>query len=182
MAAAKLGLALFVGVTIASSAEAQKPFVFLGGGATVPVSVYKNEDGAKTGWMATAGIGFPVGDKPVSVGGELMFGSNKHEAPPEGDKTNLLGAAGFVSARLGNAEKPYPYLIGSLGMLKHDYRSTAFPDEQGGDFAVTWSAGAGLAIPVGSGGTEVWFEGRFVSRGDTRFIPIFAGFAIPLGR
>lgn len=184
MAGTKLGaaLALTLAAAVTGSAHAQRPFVYLGGGVTIPVSVYKNEDGAKTGWMGVAGVGVPIGDNGLTLGGEAMYGSNSHEAPPEGDKTNLYGASGWATYRFGDTEKPGIYLLGSIGMLKHDYRSETFPDEQGGNFELAWSGGAGVDIPVGTGGTTFWVEARYMSRGDTRFVPIFAGVSVALGR
>jgi len=38
---------------------------------------------------------------------------------------------------------------------------------------------AGVDIPVGE--ASIWVEGRILSRSDTKFIPIMAGVAIPIG-
>jgi hypothetical protein len=172
-----------IGVLLMAAAvpsHAQGPILFFGGGVTIPLSDYKNVDGAKTGWMATAGFGVPVGGKGLMVGAEGYFGSNKHEEPPVGDKTNLYGASGFLTYRFGPTTKAGVYLIGSAGAMKHDYRSTAFPNDQGGDFEFAWSGGAGVDIPVGAK-SSIWLESRYFQRGDTRFIPIFVGVSIGIG-
>jgi hypothetical protein len=96
-------------------------------------------------------------------------------------KTNLYGALAWLSYRFGQPDKAGVYLLGSAGMMKHDYRSKTYTDEQGGNFELAWSAGAGVDIPAGSSVT-VFIETRFFMRGDTRFIPIFAGIGIPVGK
>lgn len=162
----------------ATPARAQSPFVFFGGGATIPVSLYKTEDLAKTGWMATAGVGVPVGGKGLTVGGEAYFGSNKHDVATE--KTNLYGAGGWLSYKFGDAAKAGPYLIASAGAMKHDFHST-IPADNGGNFELAWSGGVGVDIPAGKS-LSIWAETRYMQRGDTRFIPIFVGVSIPVGK
>jgi hypothetical protein len=168
-------------LALALPAHAQRPIVFLGGGVTFPTSLYKSEDGAKTGWMGTAGFGVPIGGQGLMIGAEGYFGSNKHNPPPAGDKTNLYGGSGFAAWRFGDATKAGAYVIGSGGWLKHDYRSTAFPADQGGNFEFAWSVGAGADIPAGSS-MSVFIETRYMQRGDTRFVPIFVGLSFSVGQ
>lgn len=162
-------------------AQAQSPFIFVGGGVTIPTGLYKSDDGAKTGWMATGGVGFPVGGKGLEIGAEGYFGSNKHSPPPAGDKTNLYGASGWAAWRFGKPAKPGVYLLGSAGALKHDFRSTTVPAANGGNFEFAWSAGAGVDIPFG-GSKSIYVESRYMARGDTKFIPIFVGLSIGVGK
>ena len=167
-----VGAALLV--LTAASAQAQS--IFFGGGATIPTGEYK--DYAKTGWMAQAGVAVPVGGKGFMVGAEAMFGSNKHDHP--GDKTNLLGLNGFLLYRIGDMTKPGPYVFGSGGALKHDYKSEDFPEDEGGEFKFAWSAGAGVDVPFG-GNKAFYIEGRYMARSDTKFMAILAGLIFNLG-
>ena len=86
----RLGSALLAGAVavLVSAAPAGAQYIFLGGGATLPMGDYK--DFAKTGWIATAGVGFDVGSRGLWVEGQGYYGSNKHD-DGSGDKTDLLG-------------------------------------------------------------------------------------------
>ena len=170
----------FVGAALllvtAASAQAQSPVLFLGGGATIPSGEFG--DYAKTGWMANAGVMFPVGGKGFMVGAEGMYGSNKHDF--EGDKTNLTALNGVLLYRFGDMAKTGFYLVGTGGAMSHSYKSEEFPEDEDSDWKFAWSGGAGVDIPFG-GSKSFWVEGRYMARSDTKFIAILAGIAIGLG-
>jgi len=161
-------------VSVATPAAAQnRPFYFLGAGATLPTGEYG--DYAKTGWMVDGGAGMPVGtDGRLWFGADAMYGSNKHD-DDTGDKTNLYGAFGNVGYQFMQAA-PSPYIYGAAGLLVHHYSpgDSGFDSESETKFA--WGGGAGYVIPIGS--ASLWAEARYVARADTKFIPIMVGVTI----
>ena len=161
----------------ATTAHAQA-FVFLGGGPTFPMGDYK--DYAKTGWMAQAGVGVPVGGKGLIIGGEALFGSNKHEAPPEGDKTNLYGVNGAIAYRIGDKAKPGIFIFGTAGVLNHAYKSEQFPEDEDSEWKFAWGGGAGVQVPFG-GNKSFAVQGKFMDRDGTRLIGAFVGLSFGIG-
>ncbi|MEZ4587315.1 MAG: hypothetical protein R2909_13035 [Gemmatimonadales bacterium] len=169
-----------VGIVLAGSlfaSTAQAQYVFVGGGLTVPVGEYG--DYAKTGWMGAAGIGVPVGDKGLSVGGEVLYGQNSH-SDIDGDKTGLTAFMGYLEYRIGDDSKPGVYLLGEAGVMNHKYKPAGMSYEGGSDWKLAVGGGAGVDIPAGS--VSVFVEARFLTRSGTNFIPVLAGVAIPLKR
>ncbi len=162
---------------VSTAAQAQSAaWIWAGGGATVPIGDYG--DYAKTGWMATAGVGVPIGEQGLSVGGEFLYGSNKHD-DTSGDKTNLLGALAGLSYRVGDPAKPGVYFMGMAGALNHQYKPGSTSESSDNEWKFAFGGGAGLDFPVGK--VSIWVEGRILSRSDTKFIPIMAGVLIPIG-
>lgn len=163
--------------TLAVSIAYGQASIYVSGGPSIPVGEYG--DYAKTGWLATAGLSVPVGGKGLSVGGELMYGSNKH-SDVAGDKTNLPGAFGFLMYRAGDQSKPGVYFFGQAGILNHQFKTSGSPGYSGeSDWKPAAGGGVGVDIPVG--GASVFVEGRFITRSGTSFIPIQAGVSIPVG-
>src|ERR1044071_931557 len=83
-------------LAVSDPAQAQQPYIFAGAGANFPVSTFG--DFAKTGWIATAGVGVDIGAKGLWAEAEGWYGSNKH-SDVVGDKTDifsLLGALGYT--------------------------------------------------------------------------------------
>jgi len=167
---------LMVGSLGATTGSAQ-PSIYVGGGPSIPIGEYG--DFAKTGWLAVAGLVVPVGPKGRSIGGELMYGSNKHD-DTSGDKTNLPGAFGFLQYRAGDPSRAGVYFFGQAGVLNHQYKpgGTGLSDENEWGFSV--GGGAGVDVPVG--GVTIFVEGRVMTRSGTNFIPLMAGIGIPIGR
>jgi len=164
-------------ILLSTAAQAQSAaWIWAGGGATVPVGDYG--DYAKTGWMAVAGVGVPIGGQGLSVGGEVLYGSNKHD-DTSGDKTNLLGALAGLSYRVGDISKPGVYFMGLAGALNHQYKPGSTSASSDNEWKFAFGGGAGVDIPGGK--VSIWVEGRILSRSDTKFIPIMAGIAIPIG-
>lgn len=163
-------LALAITALSTPAAAQNKPFYFLGGGLTVPTGDYGTY--AKTGWMLDGGVGVPTGaDGKIWFGGDAMFGVNNHEGDA-GDKTTLYGAHGNVGYQfVPNALSPYVY--GTAGLLVHKYSPGDSGFESSSDTEFAWGGAAGISAPMG--GASFWVEARFVSRGDTRFIPLMVG-------
>jgi opacity protein-like surface antigen len=158
-----------------SQAQAN-PFIFIGGGITVPMGDFG--DSHKSGWMGTAGIGFSVGGSgKLAIGGEGYYGRNSLDGPSE-DATNLYGGSAWLAYRLGQPGRVAPYVIGSGGFLVAKFDPPTGPGVTDTEFA--WSAGGGVDIPL-SGSVSLYIEGRYMARGDVRFIPIFAGLSFSFG-
>lgn len=161
-----------------SPSQAQaNPFIFIGGGITIPMGDFG--DLAKSGWMATGGFGVSVGTGKLAIGGEGYYGRNSHDGPSE-DATNLIGGAAWLAYRLGQPGRVAPYVIGSAGFLAADFDPEDPADDVNTDTEFAWSGGAGVDIPL-SGSVSLYIEGRYMARGDVRFIPIFAGLSFSFG-
>ena len=175
-------VALFAGVVAgsfaASVAQAQSASIFLSAGPSFPLGDYG--DYAKTGWFSQAGVAVPVGAKGVTVGGAVVYGSNKHNATDPG-KTNLLGAFGFLQYRAGNPEKPGIYFFGEAGALNHQFKAPG-TSGYGSDSEVKLAVGGGVGVDIPLGGAGLFIEADIVARGDTKFVPIQVGVAIPVGK
>jgi hypothetical protein len=156
-------------VATSSAARAQaKPTFFLGAGPTFPIADYGTY--AKTGWMSSAGVNFPIVSKGLWVGPEIVYGSNSHSDLP-GDKTNLLGVDASVGVAVGNFDKVQPYFLGTLGYLSHQDVPASGANESTGAFL--WGLGAGAAVPIGK--VRLFTEARYMSTSATRYIPVFIG-------
>ncbi len=168
-----------VAVLATSAAHAQaKPYIFFGGGATIPVSDFK--DFAKTGWMATAGVGADI-RKGLWVEAEGYYGSNKHKSPPEpaGDKTNLLAGIGALGYSFTPEKKASPYVTAGVGFMSHKFDPATGASETSTKFAYTGALGIGANL---SPKIHFFLEGRFLGTKDTKVIPILTGLSINFGK
>lgn len=150
--------------------------IFVGGGVTIPTGDFG--DFADTGWLASGGFSFDVGDGGVSAGVEGFYGENKHET--DGDKTNPYGAMGFLLYRAGNPESVGPYFYGGAGILVHKFSSDSSPSEDSTDTNFGYEFGAGLDFPFGSN-VGAWLEGRYMGSSDTKLFGIIAGLGFGVG-
>lgn len=157
-----------------SPGQAQNPFIFVGGGLTIPTGDYA--DATKTGWMGTAGFGVPVAAGKASIGLEGYYGSNSFDV---GDGSiDLFGGAAWLAYRFREPGTVSPYLIGSAGALRADAPDPAEPETR-----FSWSAGVGIDVPV-SGSVSLYIEGRYMRAGGDLgigFIPLFAGLSFSFG-
>jgi len=161
---------------VSTTAQAQAAAIVLGGGATVPIGDYG--DYAKTGWMGVGGVVVPIGDQGLFVGGEFLYGSNKHD-DGTGDKTNLYGGLAGLGYRVGDRSKPGVFFFGLAGGLNHQYKPGSSTESSSNEWKFAFGGGGGFDIPVGK--ASIWVQGRIISRSDTKFIPILAGITIPVG-
>ncbi|MEQ1857547.1 MAG: hypothetical protein ABL963_13895 [Longimicrobiales bacterium] len=169
-----IGSALAI-VSLALSAQgvSAQATVFVSGGASIPVSDYA--DYAKIGYMAQAGISFPVGTAGLLAGVGGLYGSNNHDT--DGDKTNLMGAAAFLQYEIGTTA----YLFAGPGYVKHSYKSDTFPEGSASGLAA--AGGGGINIPLG--GLNGYVEGMYLTGfgdidGTDAFVASF-GATFPLG-
>ena len=161
---------------------------FVGGGVTIPMGDFADfngdaagDDGANTGWQASAGVLVPVGEAGLSVGARGFFGINKHDTP-DGDKTNLYGATGVGTFSFGSGTIS-PFIYAELGFLTHSYKSEAFPSAEGSESGLALGGGAGINFPLG-GLSGFLVAGYLTGTGDvdaTQVVGISAGVNIPLG-
>ena len=158
-----------VALATATPAQAQKPFVFFGGGVVLPMSDYK--DFAKTGWGAQVGIGIDIGTNGLWADVEGMYATNSHKATA--GETTLLGGMGVLGYSFSPAAKVSPYLLGGLGFVR------AKTDGADGDTNFAYTGGLGLGFRL-SPVMLFYVEGRYMG-GDVKFIPIMAGLSISLG-
>jgi hypothetical protein len=153
-------------VALAVPAHAQGPYVFLGGGLSMPMSDTK--DHVKSGWMVTGGIGKDIGTSGLFVEAEGFYGSNKVKGGGTGDVTFIsgLGAVGYSFMR---ENKVRPYVLGGAGILSSKNGASE------SQFAYSGAAGLGIRA---SEKINVWFEGRYLATKDVTLIPILAGVTI----
>lgn len=169
---------------VAAPAATQAQWIWVGGGLTIPTSDYG--DYAKTGWMGTVGVGFPIGDSGLGVSIEGLYGSNKHDTDVtgvvDGDKTNLYGAMGSVGYRVGDPANIGPYVFAGGGLLVHQFSPETGDSDSSSGFG--YQFGAGLDIPVGSS-VGVWVEGRYlgasIDSSTTAVFGILAGIGFGIG-
>ncbi len=179
--AAPMLLGAIATAALSSPAAAQGPYIFLGGGLSIPMGDFKNLDGAKTGWLATGGVGVDIGKKGAWIEAEGYYGSNKQDAPPTGDKTNVIAGFGTVGYSFGGAAKVHPYVLAGVGLLAHQFRSTSAPTTNSTETKAAFNAGAGLSFKLGPK-ADFWVEARAIEAKGTSIIPINAGFTIHLNK
>ena len=174
-AAAIMGAAVAV-LLAASPVRAQ--YVFLGGGVTKPVGDFN--DFAKTGWMATGGVGFDIGDKGLWAELEGYFGSNKH-SDVDGDKTNLISAMAALGYSFMPAKSVSPYVTGGIGILAHQFKSEDFPTANETETKFGYTGAVGLGFKTG-GSLHIFVEGRLLGGSDSNVIAGLAGVSIQVGK
>lgn len=167
--------------------QAQGAYLFGGGGASIPVGSFKNDDHAKTGWMTQGGVGVEVGKTGLWVEAEGWYGSNKHKAPDAGSKTNLAAGFAALGYSIGpSATKVHPYVVGGAGFLNHKFVPATGSSESTTKFAYT--GGAGLTFTL-TRQVDLWFEGRVMgttkrSATETRTttLPLSGGLTLHVGK
>jgi len=160
-----------VALAAATPAEAQKPFIFFGGGMSIPMSDFK--DYAETGWVAQAGIGIDIGTKGLWADVEGMYSRNNYDLTNE--ETTNLGGLAVLGYTIAPASKVSPYLLGGLGFLRSKTEvGTVSTTET--NFAYTGGGGLGFRL---SPKMLFYVEGRYMG-GDVQFIPVMAGLSITL--
>ena len=184
------GIALLAVLSLTLPSQASAQGVFLGAGATIPTGDYKDfgdGDGAKTGWVAEAGISFPINENGLFIFADGLYGSNGHEYA--GDKTDLLCGFGGVELSFANEEGAGMFVFGELGFLRHAYKSDDFPEFEDSSTGLAFGAGVGYGIPLGDK-LQGWVLGRYIQgqlsddetgEGNTTLFGVMAGLSIPIG-
>ncbi|MGD8494920.1 MAG: outer membrane beta-barrel protein [Gemmatimonadales bacterium] len=147
---------LFVFTALPRSADAQSVYVLAG--ASVPTSDYG--DAFKTGWLAAAGVTFPIGEAGLWAGAEGLYGQNSFDST---ESTDLKGKPYSIMAILGydipTEGKINPYVWGGAGLM--GLRQTS-GGESTSDSGFGWQFGAGLALAT-AGRVSPFVEGRYQS-------------------
>lgn len=174
-------LAVLAILAIAAPVQAQTQ-IFFGGMATVPTSDFKDfdgdgagTDGAKTGWQATAGVGFGLGESSAGIYARGFYGQNSHDT--DGDKTNPYGAMAGLTYQFGSGEGVAPFVGAGLGVLVHKFSSDASEGDSASEFA--WEGIAGVRIPAGS--SRVSLFGAYNGTSGTEHFGIGAVLGVPIG-
>ncbi len=166
-------------LALASPARAQStPFVYVGGGLSLPMADF---DEAKMGWLANAGFGVNIGTKGLMIGVDGFYGSNKHKAPFDGDKTNLLIALGTVGYTFAPGAKVRPYVLGSVGLMNHKYVPETGTSES--ESMLAFGGGAGLLFKMGPK-ANLFAEARYLTASKNQYttaiVPILVGVSFDL--
>lgn len=147
----------------ASAGNAQ--YVFVGGGANIPIGSFKDA-GAKTGWIAQAGVGKDIGSKGLWVEAEGWYGQTSYTGTT--GKTKLLAGIGAVGYSFMPDKKMSPYVVAGAGFMNAKAGGASSTK-----FAYTGGAGLGFNLnPT----VHFWVEGRLMGTKDAKMIPINAGF------
>lgn len=159
----------------AASASAQKGqlFVYGTGGALLPMGDFG--DGAKTGWIAGAGLGYDITNHLFLTGG-YRLSSNKLKAID--DNIKLSGFDGGLGYTFGGpTAKIFPYVRGSIVMVK-----AKVGDGEAGDSDTGFAGAFGLYKPSGKGGFFVEGQYNTISGdvSDTNFLTLGIGFTYAL--
>ena len=177
----------FFALTVPADSSAQTS-IFIGGGATIPTGDFSDfdgdgagTDGASTGWQATAGAQFAIGEGGFTVGPRVFYGSNSHET--DGDKTNLYGATALANYGFGEPDALNPFLWGEFGVMSHAFKSDALPAADVTTTAAMWSVGAGVGFPVGgvNGFIAAGYTAGLSDNSDTKLFGVYAGASFAVG-
>lgn len=149
----------------------------LSGGATFPTEEARRDFG--TGWEGSALVVFNPPVSPVGLrieGTYLGMESNSSRGV-----TRVRIAAGTANVVVGPQGLAIrPYFIGGLGAYSLDFTSysRAAPYSGGNQTKFGWSAGGGVAVPLGTR-SSLFFEARYSSvQTDTvrfTFVPVSVG-------
>jgi hypothetical protein len=164
-------------LTAEGAAQGGSNSLFLGGGATVPMGDYG--DYAKTGYMASVGVGRDFGSGRVFAFVDGFYGKNSHET--EDESTTLIGGGANIGiSTTGSSPRFYAY--GGLGLQNHKFNPAGGGD--GGSETNPYGRGA-VGISLGNGSTTFWIEvgmlqGFGGDGGNTGYLPLLAGVSIGL--
>jgi hypothetical protein len=173
---ATLSAATVVGLLAAAPASAQ--YVFVGGGATIPTGEFK-DDNAKTGWIASGGVGFDIGTRGLWAELQGYFGNNKYEGTG-GDKLQTLQGMAALGYSFMPEKSVTPWVMAGAGFLNHKYKPGTTGGVEDSETKFAWEGGAGLTFKAGSR-SRVWVGGQYTSSSYVHTIGVLAGLTITLG-
>lgn len=144
----------------------------VGAGLLMPMGDYGDLD--KLGF--TGGLGgtynLPGG---VGIRVDASYGTTKEKSGVTPHSTKIMGGMASVVYAFG-AAGPKPYVMGGLGLynVKIDVSGTSASETK-----VSFGFGAGIAVPMGTGGNRLFAETRYTSvstsGSSTTFLPIVVG-------
>jgi opacity protein-like surface antigen len=168
--------ATIAGLLAAAPAGAQ--YLFLGGGLTIPTGEFK-DDQAKSGWIATGGVGFDIGTRGLWAELQGYFGKNSYKGTG-GDNLQTLQGMAALGYSFTPGKSVSPWVMAGAGFLNHKYKpgTTGTPGDSETKFA--WQTGAGLTFKAGSK-SHVWVGGQYTSSSYVHTIGLLAGLSIAVG-
>ncbi len=169
-----LGFFALAAAVFPATATAQ--YVFVGGGASIPIGNFKDA-GAKTGWIAQAGVGYDIGDKGLWVEAEGWYGSHKYTGAT--GKTDLLAGLGALGYSFMPGKKMSPYVVAGAGFMSAKAKPATGASVTSTKFAYTGGAGLGFKL---NSTVNFWLEGRLLGTKDAKLIPVSAGFTFNFGK
>ena len=160
-------------VVAATPASAQSIRWGVGAGLLMPMGNYSDFD--KMGF--TGGLGgtynLPGG---VGIRADLSYGTTSEKSGVGAHKTKILGGMASVVYSFASAG-PRPYVMGGLGLSNVKVSATGSPDAS--ETKVSFGFGAGVALPLGTGGNRLFAETRYtsvsMSGSSLNYLPIVVG-------
>jgi len=163
-------LAVLALVVAARPASAQNIRWGLGAGLLMPMGDYGDID--KMGYTAAFGgtYNLPSG---LGIRADLSYGTSSEKDGVTAHSTKLIGGMASLVYAFG-AAGARPYVTGGLGM--HNIKI----DELGvSETKVAFGFGAGVTLPLGTGGNRLFVESRYTSVSTSgspvTFLPIVVG-------
>jgi len=148
----------------------------IGAGVLLPIGDYKTAD--KLGWLAGADVTYWLTGGMIGIRAEGSYSQTSQASGIRAHTTKIFGGmAEGVWAPGKSADQIRPYLLAGLGFF-----NAKVADSTGASASATkigFGGGAGVAFKMGTGGTRIFVEGKFVSVSTdlvkTNFIPFRAG-------
>lgn len=169
---------------LAAPINTQAQSIFVLAGVSAPTGGFA--DYAKTGWLAAAGVTFPVGEDGLWAGVEGMYGINNHDvdAPAEffvedGDKTNLLGAMAILGYDIATEGNVNPYVWGGAGIQVHRFVPETGDSESESEFGYQFGAGVGFGSDDSS--ARPFVEVRYQGAKESKIIAGEVGVSFSVG-
>lgn len=165
-------LAVMALAIVVSPASAQNIRWGVGAGLLMPMGDYGDFD--KMGF--TGGLGgtytLPGG---VGIRADVSYGTTGEKSGIADHSTKIMGGMASVVYAFGTAG-PKPYVLGGLGLsnVKVSAGGTSVSETK-----VAFGFGAGVSLPMGTGGSRLFAETRYTSvstsGSSTTFLPIVVG-------
>lgn len=180
MVLAVLAVACLAGA--GSLAAQQGVRVGVGGGLLIPMGDYKNSD--KMGWVVGGDVTYWLTSTPIGIRADLQYSQTSEKSGFPAHTSKIIGGLAEIVYAFGTQADPIrPYVMGGIGFFN-------FKASAGGlsasESKVGFGGGAGVAFKVGTGGTRLFVEGKFVSvqtsGSSATFLPIRAGLRFGGGR
>jgi hypothetical protein len=157
-------LAVAAGIAVAPAGLAAQASFFVAGGVVMPTGDYG--DFATTGYGAMGGLNLSLPALPVNARVEALYLYNGHDDAIDEGSTSLYG--GMASATYAFMGPTGLYLVGGVGYMNHYYNAPSGGTSEG-EWDFTWGIGGGINFG------KLFGEVRYMTRGDTKFIPIMVG-------
>jgi len=147
----------------------------VGAGLVLPMGDYKTAD--KAGFVAGADATYWLANAPVGIRIEGSYSQTSEKSGVAAHKTKIFGGAADVVYAFGQSAsqvRPYVLVGGGFYNVKVSVSGTSASESKFG-----FGGGAGVAFKVGTGGTRIFAEGKYVSvsttGSKTNFLPIRVG-------